>query len=80
MKGFLLIWVGRDPLLFQLGELTAQEMQKLLEAYIELPDELGPSDYEITLLFMDGESVVAQQYSLRNKGEIAIKREGEEGE
>jgi hypothetical protein len=69
--------VGKDVLLFQLGELTAQEMQKLLKGYTDLPDELGPSDYEVTLLLLDGERVVAQQYSLRNEGEIFLK--GEEG-
>jgi len=78
MKGVLLVWVGKNMLLFQLGELTAQEMQKLLKAYIDLPDELGPSDYEIALLLLDGEKVVAKQYSLRNEGEIFLK--GERGE
>ena len=76
MKGVLLVWVGRDVLLFQLGELTAQEMRKLLKAYTDLPDELGPSDYEVTLLLLDGEKVVAQQYSLRNQVEIFQGREG----
>jgi hypothetical protein len=68
MKGLVALFVGSDILFLPVGELSDGEVEKLMDAFVDLPDYMSPSDEDITLLLLDEDGgVVAHRYAWRER-------------
>jgi hypothetical protein len=68
MRGLVALFVGYDILFLPVGDISDEEVEKLMDAFVDLPDHMAPSDEDITLLLLDEDgSVVAHRYSRREE-------------
>jgi hypothetical protein len=68
MRGLVALYVGYDILFLPVGGLSDEEVEKLMDAFADLPDHMAPGDEDITLLLLDEEGgVVAHRYAWRER-------------
>ena len=68
MRGLVALYVGYDILFLRMGDLSDEEVERLMDAFADLPDYMGPGDEDITLLLLDEEGgVVAHRYAWRER-------------
>jgi hypothetical protein len=68
MRGLVALYVGYDILFLRMGDLSDEEVERLMDAFADLPDYMGPGDEDITLLLLDEEGgVVAHRYARRER-------------
>ncbi len=68
MRGLVALYVGHDILFLPVGDISDEEVEKLMDAFVDLPDHMAPSDEDITLLLLDEDgSVVAHRYAWQER-------------
>jgi hypothetical protein len=68
MRGLVALFVENDILFLPVGDISDEEVEKLMDAFVDLPDHMVPSDEDITLLLLDEDgSVVAHRYAWRER-------------
>jgi hypothetical protein len=67
MRGLVALYVGHDILFLPVGDISDEEVEKLMDAFVDLPDHMAPSDEDITLLLLEDGGVVAHRYAWREE-------------
>jgi hypothetical protein len=80
VRGLVALFAGYDILFLPVGNISDEEVERLMDAFADLPDHMAPGDEDITLLLLDEDgSVVAHRYARRERWRWKPSEEGTSG-